>query len=113
MDLSYPHHLHESHDNYPLAPESLEIGRNMYSPAQQEVFLNTTPQRKLTPNLRDKVKYVSQLESIPLIGSCSHQRAPSVVILVVGMVEDIYRFQLSSTFISWKQFLNNSVYGKT
>ena len=51
VDLSYPH-LHDSHDDYRLAPESLEIVRDIYSPGQR------TPQRILTPNLRDKVKYV-------------------------------------------------------
>ena len=66
VDLHYPQHLHNAHDDYPLAPESLEIGSDMYSPTQQAVFPRSTPQRKLTPNLRDKP------ETIPLIGSCSH-----------------------------------------
>ena len=52
VDLSYPQHLHDADDDYPLAPESLEIGRDMYSPAQHAVFPQTAPQRKLTPNLR-------------------------------------------------------------
>ena len=58
VDLSYSYHLHDSHDEYPLAPESLEVGRDMYSPAQRAVFPDTAPQWKLTRNLRDKVKYV-------------------------------------------------------
>ena len=57
VDLSYPQHLHDAPD-YPLAPESLEIDRDMYSPAQQAVFTQTAPQWKLTPNLRDKGRYV-------------------------------------------------------
>ena len=38
----------------------------MYSPAQQAVFPDTTPQRKLTPNLRDKVKYVVHYRNLKL-----------------------------------------------
>ena len=56
---NYPQHLHDAHDDYPLAPEPLEIGRDMYAPAQQAAFPQTAPQRKLTPNLRDKVRYVA------------------------------------------------------
>ena len=34
VDLHYSQHLHDAHDDYPLAPEPLEIGSDMYSPAQ-------------------------------------------------------------------------------
>ena len=66
VDLSYPQHLHDAHDDYPLARESLEIGRDMYSPAQQAVFSQIAPQRKLTPNLRDKVRYVVHYRNLML-----------------------------------------------
>ena len=66
VDLRYPQHLHDAHDAYPLAPESLEIDRDMYSPAQQAVFLQTAPQRKLTPNLTGKVKYVVPYRNLKL-----------------------------------------------
>ena len=65
-DLSYPHHLHDSHNDYPLAPESLEICGDIYSPAQRAVFPDAAPQRKLTPNLRDKVKYVVHYRNLKL-----------------------------------------------
>ena len=54
VDLHYPQLLHNAHNDYPLTPESLEIDRDMYSPAQQAAFPQTAPQRKLAPNLRDK-----------------------------------------------------------
>ena len=56
--LHYPTHLHDHHADNPLAPESLVIDRSMYSSTQQAVFPESAPQRKLTPSLRDKVKYV-------------------------------------------------------
>ena len=55
VDLHYPTRLHNQHGDYPLAPESLVIDRSMYSPTRQSVFPESAPQKKLTPNLRDKV----------------------------------------------------------
>ena len=66
VDLHYPTHLHDRHDDYPLAPESLVIDRSMYSSTQQEVFPESAPQRKLTPNLWDKVKYVVHYRNLKL-----------------------------------------------
>ena len=42
VDLHYSTKLHNQHDNYPLAPESLVIDRSMYSPRDQ-YFLNQHP----------------------------------------------------------------------
>ena len=59
VDLHYPTKLYNlHHDDYPLAPESLVIDRLMYWPTQQSMSPESAPQKKLTPNLRDKVKYV-------------------------------------------------------
>ena len=69
VDLHYPTHLHDRHDDYPLPPphpESLVIYRSMYSSTQQAVFPESAPQRKLTPNLRDKVKYVVHYRNLKL-----------------------------------------------
>ena len=66
VDLHYPQHLHDSHDDYLLAAESLEIGSDMYSPAQQAAFPQTAPQRKLTSNLRDKIRYVVHYRNMKL-----------------------------------------------
>ena len=50
VDLEYPKHLHDKHNNYPLAPEVLKInGVN-----------------KLMPNLRNKTKYVVYHEMLKL-----------------------------------------------
>ena len=50
VDLEYPHDRHEYHNDYPLAPEHLEINGN----------------EKLIPNLHDKKKYVVHYETLKL-----------------------------------------------
>ena len=82
VDLHYPAKLHNQHDDYPLAPESLVIDREMHSPTQQSVFPESIPQKKLTPNLRDKTRYVVHYRNLKLyvqlglvitkVPSCSH-----------------------------------------
>ena len=57
VDLEYPNELHDFHNAYPLAPEALEIDETMFSPLQRG-FPKQPPQIKLTPNLRDKTKYI-------------------------------------------------------
>ena len=66
VDLHYPQHLHDAHDDYPFDPESLEIGSDTYSPAQRAVFPDIAPERKFTPNLRDKVKYIVHHRNLKL-----------------------------------------------
>ena len=60
VDLQYPHHLHHTHSDYPLAPEHLEMTSDMLSPFQQSTYpkhkLRKT--KKLTPNLMNKHKYI-------------------------------------------------------
>ena len=66
VDLHYPASLHNQHDDYPLAPESLVIDRSMYSPTQQSLFPEPAPHKKLTPNLHDKVKYAVHYPNLKL-----------------------------------------------
>ena len=118
-DLHYPQHLHGAHDDYPLAPESLEIGSDMYSSAQQAVFPQTAPGRKLTPNLRDKARYVVHYRNLKLY-------------LVVTRIHRVLMFKQSTCLKNYINFntyqrslagssflkdffklKNNSVFGKT
>ena len=46
--------------------KSLVIDRSRCSSTQQAVFPESAPQRKLTPNLRDKVKYVVHYRNLKL-----------------------------------------------
>src|SRR6218665_1535597 len=52
VDLAYPKDLHDLHNGYPLAPESVKLEGSDVS--------------KLTPNLNDKVKYVTHYENLKL-----------------------------------------------
>ena len=48
VDLEYPKELHDFHNEYPLAPEKMKVGKV----------------EKLIPNLRDKEKYVIHHENL-------------------------------------------------
>lgn len=50
VDLEYPHHLHDLHNDYPLAPERLIVDKV----------------EKLIPNLSNKEKYVVHHETLKL-----------------------------------------------
>ena len=96
----------------------------MYSPGQRAVFPDTAPQRKLTPNLRDKVKYVVHYRNLKLYLQLG---------LVVTKVHRVLTFKQSpwlKTYIDFNthqrsslagnsflkdffKLMNNSVYGKT
>ena len=62
VDLEYPRELHDLHNDYPLAPEELEISQNMLS-KYCSVILNKYGIKigganKLVPNLDNKNKYI-------------------------------------------------------
>jgi hypothetical protein len=50
VDLEYPEELHDLHNDYPLAPESLIINKH----------------QKLVPNLRNKTKYFVHHDNLKL-----------------------------------------------
>ncbi|XP_031559466.1 uncharacterized protein LOC116295702 [Actinia tenebrosa] len=58
VDLEYPPELHPLYDDYPLAPEAIEIPFEQLSPLQKKLCPNYKPYRKLTLNLMPKKKYV-------------------------------------------------------
>ena len=62
IDLEYPKELRELHNDYPLAPDKIEIKRKMFSGYQLKIAdLYNIPignVEKLVPNFFDKEKYV-------------------------------------------------------
>src|SRR5437867_7528233 len=63
VDLEYPAELHDSHNDYPLAPESFEVSAKLHSPYAKELLkkLGRKPcgaTMKLVPNLHEKLNYV-------------------------------------------------------
>ena len=67
VKLEYPQHLHDLHSEYPLAPESMEISKDMLS--EQQLSLSNSrwkSSRKLVPNLYDKDKYVLHYRNLKL-----------------------------------------------
>ena len=67
-DLEYCSELHDKHNNYPLAPEKIEISSDMLSKYCSDIAnkyeIKVVGVKKLVPNLRDKVKYVVHYRNI-------------------------------------------------
>ena len=62
VDLDYPEHLHDSHNDYPLAPEKMEIKHQLLSDyckqLQTQFSIKVEGVKKLIPNLKPKKSYV-------------------------------------------------------
>ena len=70
VDPEYPGELHDLHNDYPLAPEKLEISQNMlskYCPdIADEYGKKIGSVNKLVPNLRNKEKYIVHYRNLQL-----------------------------------------------
>ena len=62
VDFEYCKELHDSHSDYPLAPEKVEINSNMFSKYCSDIAnkygIKVGGVNKLVPNLGDKVKCI-------------------------------------------------------
>ncbi|XP_074645871.1 uncharacterized protein LOC141902131 [Tubulanus polymorphus] len=69
VDLEYPRGLHDSHNEYPLAPERLKVQEAWMSQYQQDLLGRlggSTETEKLVPNLRNKERYVVHYRNLKL-----------------------------------------------
>ena len=68
VDLEYCKKLHDSHSDYPLAPQKIEIRADILSKYCSDVAnkygIKIGGVNKLVPNLRDKIKYVVHYKNI-------------------------------------------------
>jgi len=69
--LEYPAHLHDRHNDYPMAPEHLTVTRDMLSPfalslLDADPHRSWVPARKLVPNLLNKTRYVTYYRNLQL-----------------------------------------------
>ena len=125
VDLEYPAELHESHNDYPLAPERLKVKKEWLSgyqvnPLEDDNILNTV---NLVPNLMDKTKYVLHYRNLQLYLSLGMKLKKIHRILEFNeapWIEPYIRmnteFRKKSRSAFEKDFyklMNNSVFGKT
>ena len=125
VDLEYPAELHDMHNEYPLAPESLEVQDEWLSDYQRN-FLGEkklTKIKKLVPNLRNKTKYVLHYRNLQQCLSLGMRLTKIHRTLQFDqkpwMKPDIemnteLRKQATSDFEKdFYKLMNNSVFGKT
>ena len=69
-DLEYPDEIHEFHNDYPLAPEKLEISHEMLSKCCSNIAnrydIKVDGVNKLVSNLGNKSKYVLYYKNLHL-----------------------------------------------
>ena len=68
VDLEYWKELHDSHSDYPLCPEKIEVGYDMFSRYCKDIAdwhgIEIGGVKKLIPNLGDKVKYIVHYKNL-------------------------------------------------
>ncbi|GBO12764.1 hypothetical protein AVEN_231859-1 [Araneus ventricosus] len=65
VDLKYPEELHDLHNDYPLAPEKMDIKFEDLSEFSKAVLSGIKlPSTKLVPNLKDKKNYITYYKNL-------------------------------------------------
>ena len=127
VDLRYPKHLHNLHNDYPLAPEQKAVTSEMLSPYSQhlakELNLGSGSVPKLVPNLADKKNYIVHYENLKLYLSLGLEITKIHRVLTFKQsawlepyINMNTRRRAAATNDFEKDFyklMNNSVFGKT
>ena len=126
--MAYPANIHDAHNQYPLAPERVNIKAHMVSDKQVELFTHYRIQRggnnvKLVPNLMEKKKYLVHYLNLQFY--LSHGMRLTKVHRVLAFRQSRWlapyilknsQLRAASTNEFEKDFfklMNNSIYGKT
>jgi hypothetical protein len=127
-DIAYPENIHDDHDDYPLAPERVEIETSMLSEycknlAQEMQMPMNKPQTKLVPNLRNKVKYILHYRNLKLYLSLGMKLVKIHRILQfhqIPWLKPYVQFNTEKRKLAKNTFekdlfklMNNAVFGKT
>ena len=71
VDLDYPEELHDSHQDFPMAPEKIKVKQEILSPYSREnankFDIRTGTINKLVPNLMAKERYVVHYRNLNII----------------------------------------------
>lgn len=125
VDLEYPAELHNMHNDYPLAPESLEVQDEWLSPYQRKLLGKNklTEIRKLVPNLKDKTKYVVHYRNLQMYLSMGLRLKKIYRVLAydqspwmkpyITMNTELRKRATSDFEKDLYKLMNNSVFGKT
>ena len=118
VDLEYPGKLHELHDDYPLAPEKLEISHNA-----NEYGIKIGGVNKLMPNLGSKSNFVLHYRNLQLYLSLGMKLIKVYSILKFKQSDWLKKYidfntdKRISVVNSFEKYffklMNNSVFGKT
>jgi hypothetical protein len=127
VDLTYPEDIHNLHNDYPLAPESLAVHTDILSPYTKKLIeklnMKHTNVSKLIPNLNNKSKYVLHYQNLKLylrLGlklekihrGVSFRQSPWLQPYINLNTE--MRKQAGNDFEKdFYKLMNNSVFGKT
>ena len=110
VDLEYPSELHDLNNDYPLAPEKIEISQNVWSKYCFDIAnkygIKIGAVNKLVPNLSNKSKYVIHYRNLQLYFSLEMKLTKVYIILKFKQSDWLKKY------INLK-LMNNSVFGKT
>jgi len=127
VDLEYPMHLHDAHNDYPLAPEKKETDPREMSEYQRrlmiELGLKQPKTEKLLLTLKDKEKYVVHYKNLQFYLSQGMRLKQVHRVLEFDQepwmepyirMNTEFRKQAKSDFeTDFYKLMNNSVFGKT
>ena len=125
VDLEYPDELHQMHNDYPLAPEKLEVKSEWLSQYQHNLMTNKTclKVKKFVPNLMPKHKYVVHYRNLQLYISLGMKitklhrtlkfnQEPWMAPYIM-MNTELRKDAKSEFEKDFFKLMNNSVFGKT